>query len=128
VESPASWDLHGGYPVDDDTGSGTEIYCISMYHQLHCLVRLINVPYPKLVAEYYSQAVIKMALTDQHAASHSQHDGHTSISANITPISLGQSPITSHLDHCVDYLRQVSKITEHLGFLDSIGALLMIIF
>lgn len=44
VISPATWGLYGGYPVDDGTGSDTESYCISMYHQLHCLVRLIDIP------------------------------------------------------------------------------------
>ena len=41
VESPTAWDLRGGYPVND-TGSETEEYCISMFHQLHCLVRLLS--------------------------------------------------------------------------------------
>lgn len=42
VDEPSKYGLYGGYPVGNTSESkkpeNSEIYCISMFHQLHCLV------------------------------------------------------------------------------------------
>lgn len=42
VKDPTSWGLSGGIPVPDELSPRSESYCISAFHQLHCLVSTLS--------------------------------------------------------------------------------------
>ncbi|PMD61033.1 uncharacterized protein K444DRAFT_385420 [Hyaloscypha bicolor E] len=40
VPDPAMWNLSGGIPFPNSPEAGAESYCVSMFHQLHCISAL----------------------------------------------------------------------------------------
>jgi hypothetical protein len=38
ISDPRRWNVSGGYPLTNGTTHNSEAYCISMFHQLHCIV------------------------------------------------------------------------------------------
>jgi hypothetical protein len=47
VQNPAKYGLRGGFPI---LNTDKEIYSISMFHQIYCLVRKILIPFQSVVA------------------------------------------------------------------------------
>jgi len=84
VPDPKQWHLEGGYPVSNGTSSTSELYGLSMFHQLHCLATLKS-EFAKFV---------KNSPGETHIAGRDEDGRDEGI---IGP---------EHLEHCFDYLRQ----------------------
>ena len=77
VDDPQQFGLSGGYPLESSTSGTTESYCVSVFHQLHCLNS------------------IRFQL-ENPGKTHEGH-GHDKLSVHANEL---------HVAHCLDYLRQ----------------------
>ena len=77
VDDPQQFGLSGGYPLESSTSETTESFCVSVFHQLHCLNS------------------IRFQL-ENPGKTHEGH-GHDKLSAHANEL---------HVAHCLDYLRQ----------------------
>ncbi|KAL7956596.1 hypothetical protein V8C34DRAFT_288384 [Trichoderma compactum] len=94
VTEPATWNLTGGFPLEGVTPY-SEQYCISMFHQLHCLATL-KTAFAKLLRREQKQA---------QSPGEGAHD-HNNDEVEQSDNHLDHLTDASHLDHCFDYLRQ----------------------
>lgn len=77
VDNPQQFGLSGGYPLESSTSETTESYCVSVFHQLHCLNSI-------------------RSQLENPGKTHEGH-GHDKLSAHANEL---------HVAHCLDYLRQ----------------------
>jgi Mycotoxin biosynthesis protein UstYa len=98
VPDPAMWNLSGGIPFPNSPEAGAESYCVSMFHQLHCIVSLVTTVNPRFL---YNTNIITVSVQSALKIALAKATGHIT----------GQRDLPSedeydHLLHCNNYLRQ----------------------
>ncbi|KAL6802685.1 hypothetical protein GGI42DRAFT_353798 [Trichoderma sp. SZMC 28013] len=93
ITEPAKWNLTGGFPLEGVTPY-SEQYCISMFHQLHCVATL-KTAFAKLLRREQKS----MQHAEESTHDHNNGTGHSDD-------HLDHLTDPTHLDHCFDYLRQ----------------------
>jgi hypothetical protein len=125
VQNPASWNLSGGYPLDDELNPEAEGYSIAVFHQIHCLAAIksqfLRLSSANTTNSSPSSQPHSHAHTNTKPQPHKQ--GHTQSHSLLETHTLPQlqthkhlpsnnhqkrkiSTPAEHLDHCFDYLRQ----------------------
>lgn len=105
IQDPQKYQLPASYK--DRNSSHAEVYSMSMFHQLHCLVsRPSTITHTALTWRKNSIRIRLGSLEGFINATDSESHHRRNVFAP-----------ESHVEHCFDYLRQVSRLASYIQYL-----------